>query len=111
MLDYTLPTPSIAPGRSSTAFHRRNLNQEPADGGRRTVVLVQAGAGADEVGPSSVVLLEERGRRRDEGEVELNEGLLVEVRERLLEEVDPARTHHHVHENGRTRQHHEWETY
>ena len=60
------------------------------DWGRRAVVFVQARAGADERCPGGVILLEERRRRRDEGEVELDEGLLVEVRECLLEEVDPA---------------------
>ena len=60
------------------------------DRGRRPVVFVQARAGADERCPGGVILLEERRRRRDEREVELDEGLFVEVRERLLEEVDPT---------------------
>ena len=66
------------------------LVHEVADGGRLAVVGVQARAGANERGRSAVVLLEERGRRRDEGEVELDEALRVEVRERLLEEGDPV---------------------
>ena len=69
---------------------RLDLVHEVPDGGGLAVVAEQARAGADEVGASGVVGPEERGRRRDEGEVELDELLRVEVRERLLEEVDPA---------------------
>ncbi len=65
-------------------------DQKSPDRRRRAVVLVQARSGPDERGPGGIVLLEERGRGRDEGEVELDEGLLVEVRKSLLEEVDPA---------------------
>ena len=66
------------------------LVHEVADGGRLAIVGVQARAGANERGRGAVVLLKERGRRRDEGEVELDEALRVEVCKRLLEEVDPV---------------------
>ena len=65
------------------------LEHEVADRGRCTVVVVEARAGADEGDGGSVVGLQQRGRRRDEGEVEVDEVLGVEVRERLLVEVDP----------------------
>ena len=62
------------------------LVHELANGGWRAVIVVQA-RGEFRTG---VVLLLQRGRRRDVGEVELDEVLLVEVRERLPEEVDPV---------------------
>ena len=65
------------------------LEHEVADCGRCTVVVVEARAGPDEGDGGSVVGLQQRGRCRDKGEVEVDEVLGVEVRERLLVEVDP----------------------
>ena len=67
-----------------------DLEQEVANGGRAAVVVEQAGARANEFGASGVVLGEERGRGRDEGEVEVHEVLRIEELERLLEEVHPG---------------------
>ena len=70
------------------------LEHEVPDGGGLAVLAEEARAGADEVRAGGVVGAEERGLGRDEGEVELDELLLVEVRERLLVERDPiARAH------------------
>ncbi len=109
-----LPSPgrASASGRarlSHTALHRTVLVHEVADGGGVAVVGVQDRAGADERGRGGVILLEQRRRRRDEGEVELDEALRIEVRKRLPEEVDPvAHDEHGVedtaskHKRGRT---------
>ncbi len=81
---YTALPPLVRRARATCS------EQELPDGGRAAVLAEEARAGADEVRAGGVVLAEERGLGRDEGEVEVHELLRVEELERLLVEARPA---------------------
>ena len=72
----------------STLSRQSPLVHEVADRRGRAVVVEKARAGADVPRARGVVRGEQRGRGRDEGEVEFDVVLLVEPVEGLLKEGD-----------------------